>query len=163
MSLAGSRSFFFLAFLASLGLMGAALYLEHGLGLEPCPLCVIQQLCVIAFGLSCLVAALHGPALWGRRLYAGLALLFAGLGGGIACRQIWLQQVPAELLPACLPSFEYMMETLSLRDIVRLLLQGSADCAALNWTLFGMSVPEWSLLAFIVLFGFGLVPLLRRA
>ncbi|MBS7662491.1 disulfide bond formation protein B [Pseudomonas lalucatii] len=162
MPLASPRSLYSLAFLGCLLLMGAALYLEHVVGLEPCPLCIVQRVCVIGFGLVCLAAALHAPGRGGRRGYAGLALLFAVAGGGTAGRQIWLQGVPADQLPACLPSLDYMMEALPFQEIVRLVLHGSADCAEVNWTLFGMSIPEWSLLGFVVMLGFALVQLLRR-
>ncbi|MCY1518793.1 Disulfide bond formation protein B [compost metagenome] len=163
MPLASPRSLFFLAFVGCLVLMGAALYLEHVVGLEPCPLCVVQRVCVIAFGLVCLVAALHAPGRIGRRVYAVLALLFAAAGAGTAGRQIWLQGVPADQLPACLPNLDYMMEALPFQEIIRLVLHGSADCAEVNWTLFGMSIPEWSLLGFVAMLLFSLVQLLRRA
>jgi disulfide bond formation protein DsbB len=159
MALAFPRNLFLLAFLGCLGLMGGALYLEHVVGLEPCPLCIVQRVCVILFALVCLVAAIHGPARLGQRLYAGLALLFALVGAG---RQIWLQSVPPDQLEACLPSLEFMLDALPLQEIVRLVFHGTAECAEVTWTLFGLSVPEWSLLAFIGMILFGLFQLLRR-
>ncbi|MCY1540623.1 Disulfide bond formation protein B [compost metagenome] len=163
MSLASPRSLFLFAFLACVAIMGGALYLEHALGLEPCPLCIVQRVFVIAFGIVCLVAAMHGPERVGRRVYAALALLFAAGGAASAGRQVWLQSVPADQLPACLPSLDYMMEALPFQDIVKLMLHGTADCAEVTWTLFGMSIPEWSLLAFAGCILFALYQLLRRA
>jgi len=55
-----------------------------------------------------------------------------------------------------------MMQALPMQDIVRLVFQGSADCAEVKWTLFGMSIPEWSLLGFIGMIAFSLLQLLRR-
>lgn len=163
MSLASPRSLFLLAFLGSIALLGGALYLEHGVGLEPCPLCIVQRIFVILFGLICLAAALHGPASTGQRLYAGVAL-FAALGGAAtAGRQVWLQNIPPDQLPSCLPSLEYMMEALPFQEIVRQVLHGTADCAEVGWTLFGMSLPEWSLLAFVAMILFTLLQLLRQA
>jgi|TARA_Y100001973_G_C5147788_1_gene306359 disulfide bond formation protein DsbB len=162
MHLASPRPLFFLAFIGCVLLMAAALYLEHVVGLEPCPMCILQRICVVLFGVVCLIASLHGPGRLGRRVYAVLALLFAVAGAATAGRQIWLQSVPADQLEACLPSLEFMMEALPLQDIVRLVFQGSADCAEVNWTLFGMSIPEWSLLGFIGMIGFCLLQLLRR-
>ncbi|WP_339513857.1 disulfide bond formation protein B [Pseudomonas sp. RL_15y_Pfl2_60] len=162
MQLASPRSLFLLAFLGCVALMGGALYLEHVVGLEPCPLCILQRIAVILFGLFCLVAAIHGPGRVGRRIYAALALLSALIGAGTAARQIWLQSVPADQLPACLPSLEYMMNALPFQEIIRVVLHGSADCAEVNWTLFGMSIPEWSLLAFIAMIIFAMLQLFRR-
>ena len=162
MALATPRTLFLLAFLGCVALMGGALYLEHVVGLNPCPMCIVQRIFVILFGLVCLVAAIHGPARTGRRIYAFLGLLMAIGGAGTAARQVWLQSVPPEQLDACLPSLEFMMQALPLQEIVRLVFHGTADCAEVTWTLFGFSLPEWSLLAFIGMALFSLFQLLRR-
>ncbi|HCJ28965.1 MAG TPA: disulfide bond formation protein B [Pseudomonas sp.] len=162
MNLASPRSLFFLAFIGCALMMIAALYLEHVVGLAPCPLCIVQRIAVIGFGLVCLIAALHGPRKTGRRVYSVLALLFAVAGGATAIRQIWLQNMPADQLPSCLPSLEYMMNALPFQEIARLVLHGTAECAEVSWTLLGMSIPEWTLLAFIGMVLFGLWQLLRR-
>lgn len=162
MHLASPRPLFFLAFIGCVLLMAAALYLEHVVGLEPCPMCVLQRICVVLFGVVCLIAAIHGPGSVGRRVYAVLALLFASAGAATAGRQIWLQSVPADQLEACLPGLEYMIEAFPLQEIVSKVFRGTADCAEVNWTLFGMSIPEWSLLGFIGMLGFCLFQLLRR-
>ncbi|MEE4465877.1 disulfide bond formation protein B, partial [Azotobacter chroococcum] len=83
-------------------------------------------------------------------------------GAATAGRQVWLQNIPPEQLPSCLPSLEYMMEALPFQEIVRQVLHGTADCAEVGWTLFGMSLPEWSLLAFVAMILFALFQLLRR-
>lgn len=162
MPLANPRLLNFLVFLACAALLAFGLYLEHVEGLEPCPLCVVQRIEFIGVGLTCLVAAMHGPQRLGRRLYAGLTLLFGAAGIASAGRQIWLQGLPPDQLPACLPSLEYMMEALPFQDIVRLMLHGTADCAEVTWTLLGLSIPEWSLLAFAGFAAVALLQLLRR-
>lgn len=162
MRLASPRSLFVVAFLGSALLIAIALYMEHVMGLVPCPLCIVQRICVIGFGLICLAAAIHGPAKTGRRVYSGFALLFVLAGGATAIRQIWLQSVPADQLPSCLPSLEYMMEALPFQEIARLVLHGTAECAEVSWTMLGMSIPEWSLLGFIGMAAVCLWQLLRR-
>ncbi len=162
MALATPRTLFLLAFIGCLALMGGALYLEHVVGLNPCPLCIVQRVFVILFALVCLIAAIHGPARGGRRGYAVLALLFAAGCGATAARQVWLQGVPADQLEACLPSLEFMVQALPLQEIARLVFHGTADCAEVTWTLFGLSVPEWSLLAFVGMALFALFQLFRR-
>jgi disulfide bond formation protein DsbB len=162
MLLTRSRPLFFLAFAGCVGLMAIALYLEHVVGLEPCPLCIVQRVCVIAFGLIFLVAGLHGPRALGRRIYTGLAALMALFGAGTAGRQVWLQNIPADQLPSCLPSLEYMAAALPFQEIVRLVLQGTADCAEVSWTLLGLSIPEWSLLGFVGMLLFCIFLFVRR-
>ncbi len=162
MPLASPRLLFLLAFLGSAAVMAGALYLEHVVGLAPCPMCILQRIFVILFGVVGLIGFLHNPATTGRRVYAFLMLLASLGGGATAGRQIWLQSVPADQLPACLPSLEYMMDALPFQEIVSLVLHGSADCVEVTWTLFGMSLPEWALLAFIGMAAFSLYQLLRR-
>lgn len=162
MALAAPRRLFLLAFVGCLGMLGGALYLEHVVGLEPCPMCIVQRICMVLFAMVCLTAALHGPARLGRALYGVLALLFAALGALTAGRQVWLQSVPREQLSSCMPSVEFMLDALQLQDILRLIFHGTAACAEVNWTLFGMSLPEWSLLAFVGMILLSLFQILRR-
>ena len=163
MAFFSSRRLFLLAFVGCLLIMLGALYLEHVVGLEPCPLCIVQRICVMLFAAVCLLAALQGPGKTGQRAYALLLLLIAAAGGGTAVRQVWLQSMPAEQLPACIPPLDYLMDSLPFQDVVRLVLHGSADCAEVSWTLFTLSIAEWSLLAFAGMLAFSLLQLLRRA
>lgn len=162
MPLVSSRTLFLLAFVGCLLIMAGALYLEHVVGLQPCPLCVVQRVCVMLFGLLCLLAAVHGPGMLGQRLYAGLLMLITLTGAGTAARQVWLQSVPADQLPSCIPPLDYLMDTLPFQEIVRVVLHGSADCAEVSWTLFTLSVAEWSLLAFVGMLVFALLQMFRR-
>ena len=162
MPLVSSRTLFLLAFVGCLLIMAGALYLEHVVGLQPCPLCVVQRVCVMLFGLLCLLAAVHGPGMLGQRLYAGLLMLITLTGAGTAARQVWLQSVPADQLPSCIPPLDYLMDTLPFQDIVQVVLHGSADCAEVSWTLFTLSVAEWSLLAFVGMLVFALLQMFRR-
>lgn len=162
MPFVSSRTLFLLAFIGCLLIMAGALYLEHVVGLEPCPLCIVQRICVMLFGVLCLVAAVHNPGRLGQCLYAGLLLLLTLAGGGTAARQVWLQSVPADQLPSCIPPLDYLMDSLPFQDVVRVVLHGSADCAEVGWTLFTLSIAEWSLLAFAGMLLFSLLQLLRR-
>lgn len=143
-----------------LALLGTALYFQHVMGLEPCPLCIIQRLFVIALGAVMLVAAIHNPAHLGRRLYGGLILVLAALGAGVAGRHVWLQSLPADQVPACGPGLEYLLETFPLTDALRLVFEGSGECAEVQWTFLGLSIPGWTLLVFIGLAVVGLLLLL---
>lgn len=144
-----------LGFLACAGLMGYALYAQHVLGLEPCPLCIFQRVAVIALGAVFAVAALHAPGLWGGRVYAGLLALAAGAGAGVSGRHLWLQSLPPERVPACGPGLDYMLETFPLRETLQTVLSGSGECAVVDWSFLGLAMPAWVLISVVTLGIFG--------
>ncbi|MCG3170913.1 MAG: Disulfide bond formation protein B [Pseudomonadales bacterium] len=151
-----SRHLFLLIFLATTAMMGFGYWLQYAEGLEPCPLCMTQRIFLVLLGLTGLVAALHGPGPRGVRVYGALAALLCVAGGSVAARHVWLQSLPPELAPACGPDLAYMFDAFPLTDALRLLLQGDGNCATVDWTLLGLSIPAWTLLAFA---GFLLVAL----
>jgi disulfide bond formation protein DsbB len=141
-----------LGFLACAMLLGFAVYMERFGGLRPCPLCTFQRAAFIVLGLVFLIGGLHAPrGAAGRRAYGVLGLLAAGVGIAIAGRHVWLTYLPPDQVPACGPDLAYMMDAFPLGDVVRKVLTGSGECAKVDWTLLGMSMPEWSLSWFIVL------------
>lgn len=157
------RLMFFLAFAGCSLLMLVALYLQHGLGLEPCPLCYVQRAEVMLFGSIALLAFLHNPKGIGRRIYAGLLLLTAAGGIATAGRQLWLQHLPKDQLPECLPPLEFMLEAFPLKDVIMKMLYGSSDCAERGWTLLGLNIAEMSMISFILMLLWSLWLLLRRS
>lgn len=138
-----------IGFAACAAMMAYALYAQHGLGLEPCPLCILQRFAVIAVGVAFLAGAVHAPRHFGRRVYAGLALLAATAGAGVAGHHVWLQSLPADQVPACGPGFDYMIDAFPLSQALRMIFAGSGECAEVDWTLFGLSMPVWTLIGFI--------------
>ncbi len=139
----------------------AVLFLQQTLGLPPCPLCITQRGFVILVGLFALLAALHNPQGWGRRVYAALCLLAALGGAAVAGRHVWLQSLPEDMAPACGPSLEYMLETLPLAETFQVVIMGDGNCAEVVWTFLGLSIPEQTLALFVVLAGIALFQLLR--
>ncbi|MCJ8169573.1 disulfide bond formation protein B [Atopomonas sediminilitoris] len=162
MQLFAPRPLFLLMFSACLAIVGGALYMEHVLGQEPCPLCIVQRIEVMAVGLVCLIAALHNPQGVGRKVYAGIAMLCAAAGVATAARQVYLTTLPADQVPACLPPLDYMLEAFPLWEILSKMLSGTADCAKVDWTFLGLSIPELSLLSFVGLSVAALLQLLRK-
>ena len=130
-------------FLACAGMMGFALYAQHVLLLDPCPLCVFQRVATILLGIVFLMAAIHNPGRMGGRVYAVLVLLTAGFGVGIASWHVYLQSLPAEEVPSCGPGFEYIMDNFPLFDALSMIFQGSGECAEVVWRLLGLSMPTW--------------------
>ncbi|WP_166262229.1 disulfide bond formation protein B [Marinobacter salicampi] len=151
------RLVFFLVFAVCAGLLAVAFYMEYVMGLEPCPLCWLQRIAFIAVGAVSLLAALHNPPGWGGRVYGLLLAVFAGAGLGIAGRQLWLQSLPADQVPACGPSVDYLLEVLPLFEVVATALRGTGDCAKVLWQFMGLSIAGWSAVFFTLMVITGLV------
>ena len=143
------RTFSALGFLACAGGMAFALYLEHFRGFEPCPMCIFQRVAMIAAGLFFLAGAIHGPKAGGRWAYAALAGLAALAGAGIAARHVWLQGLPPDQVPACGPTLDYLMGMFPLREVVEMVLKGDGNCAKIDAAWLGISLPAWTMIAFI--------------
>ncbi|WP_305857671.1 disulfide bond formation protein B [Balneatrix alpica] len=143
-------------------ILAIAFYMEYQMGLEPCPLCLMQRVMFAAAGLLCLLAFLHNPAAMGQRLYAALVLLFALGGAALASRQLWLQSLPAEEVPACGPGIYFMLERFPFTEVLQSMIMGTGDCAEVQWTLFSISIPGWALIGFIGLALLALAQMLRK-
>ena len=150
-------------FLASVIGMAFALYLEHQQGLEPCPLCVFQRIGLIGLGLISLIACLHNPVSRGfKRGYAFLGLVAIVWSAGVAARHVWLQNLPPDQVPSCGPGLDYWVDTLPLKSVFKEVLTGSGECALVDWSFLGQSLPVWSLAFFSVLTLISLWQLLRK-
>lgn len=146
-----SRIWFFLGFLFCVGLLLTAAYFQFVDGLEPCPLCITQRIAVLVVGIVLLAAALHNPGKKGTRLYAVGGLLLALSGAAVSARHVWLQNLPPEEAPACGPGIGYIVKNFPLSKTVEALLSGTGECAEVLWTFLGLSIPGWTLVAFILL------------
>lgn len=131
-------------------LMLAAAYMEHVMQMVPCSLCITQRGFIVLTGIIALIAALHNPRHGGHRVYATMGIISAILGACFAGRQLWLQSLPADQVPACGPGLAYMFEAFPLLDAVKLLLQGDGNCAQVD-KIFGLSIALWTFMAFIAL------------
>lgn len=141
----------------------AYFYFQKHLGLLPCPLCVSQRIFAILAGIITLIAALHNPAGWGSKIYSGLLALAAIGGGAISSRQVWLQSLPEGEVPACGPTLGYLYEYFPLQDVLNAMFVGEGSCAEVLWTFLGLSIPAWTLVAFLAIFATAIWQLLRKA
>lgn len=141
------------AVIASVFMMVSAIvYFQHIRGLPPCPLCVIQRAFVILIGLVGLAAFIHNPATAvGRRIYLVLATLPAAAGVAVAGRHVWLQSLPPDKVPGCGPGLEYMLNTFPFFQAMELVFTGSGECADVQWSFLGLSIPAWTLICFLVM------------
>ena len=149
-------------FVTAAALIGAALFMQHVMGLEPCYLCIVQRVFVILTGVIALLAFVHNPAPTGSRIYGGAITLSAISGGAFSIRQLWLQSLPEDLVPACGPPAEYLFEAFPLIEVIPVLLRGDGNCAQVQWSLLGISIPGYTLAAFSCLALLGLRQLLRK-
>ena len=105
-----------------------------------------------------LIAAIHNPDRIGSIIYNFFGLLCASAGALVAGRQVWLQSLPPDQVPACGPGLEYLMENLPLFGALQTIFKGSGECAEIQWTFLTLSMPQWTLMMFSAI---GLYSLLK--
>jgi disulfide bond formation protein DsbB len=123
-------------------------YLQNVVGLDPCPMCIVQRYCLIALGVFCALAALcrGRPMRW---LWGALALLFGGFGAFTAARQSWLQWYPPPI-STCGRDLYGMIESFPLQRAIPMIFRGNGDCTAVDWTFLGGSIANWSFIWFVI-------------
>jgi disulfide bond formation protein DsbB len=133
--------------LSGIGMLVFGLYLQHGVGLNPCPMCIVQRYALIGV----VVWALVGWRLRGTGLTASSVLLTltAGFGAFTAARQSWLQWYPPEVVN-CGRDFYGMVENFPLNRAIPMIFKGSGDCSKIDWTFLGGSIANWSFVGFVV-------------
>ncbi len=132
------------------GLLGYGYYLQYWLYLDPCPLCMTQRFFYYCLAGAALIGFFMYRSWFAQRLAAVLG--FAATVGGLvtAGRQVWLQHLPADQVPACGPGLEFWLENMPFLRTLELLFKGDGNCAEVNWRFLGLSIAEWSLLWFIL-------------
>jgi protein dithiol:quinone oxidoreductase len=153
------RSTFATIALICASFIGYALYLQHFEYQDPCPLCLVQRGCYIIIMFAAIAAALHGKRF---NVYGWVAAAGALTGAGTAARQVWLQHLPKDEVPACGPDLYYMIDNFPLTKMLGLLFKGSGQCAEVTWRFLGLSIAEWSLLWFVLFATLALLFALRR-
>ena len=90
-----------------------------------------------------------------------LALVATLAGGGVAVWHTWLTMFPPASF-SCGRPFEWFHDDFLLAVWLPKLFRGAGDCLHQNWTLLGLSIPQWSVLVFAALLAL-LVAALWRA
>ena len=132
--------------------MGA--YMQFVEELEPCPLCISQRLAILATGIVFLLAAIHNK---GLKIYAVAGAITALIGAGISARHVWIQHLPPDEVPECSPGLEYVFQHFPLADTIKLMLSGTGECAQIEGIFLGLTIPAWTLIAFLMLAAFSLM------
>lgn len=145
---------------AGIAMLAFGLYLQHVVGLEPCPMCIVQRYALV------LVAVVAGITAFAHRkgllaTGAGLMVLLSGLGAFVAARQSFLQWYPPQEA-SCGRDLYGMIETFPLKRVIPMIFKGSGDCTKIDWTFLGLSIANWSFLCFVVIAVVGLVMVFRQ-
>lgn len=140
------RTGYLLAFIASFGLVGLALWIQTKYNLDPCPLCITQRIVFMVLGVCFLVAAIVNRY---PKFFAGVQVLTALVGAGWASRHWWIQAHKETMIADCGVGFDYMFENFPLKKALSLVFKGTGDCAAIDWTFLGLTIPQLALIAFI--------------
>ena len=141
-----------LGFLACAAALAFAMYAQYGMGLTPCHLCIFQRVEVAALGVVFLLAALHNPGDAGARFYAVLILLAAAVTAVTAGRHVWIQLQPPGSVPGCGADLDFMLEVLPLMQVIIKVFQAGGECAKVDFSVLGISMPGW-VLVFVVVVG----------
>lgn len=147
-----AKAWYWFGFLGSLGLIAVAyFYFEKHLGLAPCPLCMFQRAALLGVAFFSVFGLVFNLSkIWSKLVIFG-ATFFSIVGLAIAGRQVWLQHLPKDQVPECGPDLAFMLDVFPLSQVINTVLQGSGECAEVQWTLFSLSMPEWMVLIFGVM------------
>lgn len=141
-------------------LLAFGLYLQHVVGLEPCPMCIVQRYAMILIAVWAAIAS--ATAKNGIQKAGAVLLVVTALGGAfVAARQSWLQWYPPEVA-SCGRDIYGMIETFPLQRVIPMIFRGSGDCSKVDWTFLGGSIANWSFLCFSAMALVALVLLLKR-
>lgn len=144
------RILFLFILLGCIGLISYAQYLQHVEGLLPCPLCVAQRVAYWSMGIIALLAFLHNPKVIGRRFYGFLMSIFALTGAVIAARHAWLIRYPESFECGISPE-EAFLNSLPIAGWWPGMFEANGDCADIDWEFLSLTIPDWSLIAFVTL------------
>jgi len=155
------RTTCFVGLLICLALLGFALYAEHVLHMEPCPLCIFQRIGFMVMAVFFLLGAIF-PRKRGARWVFTSGAIVGGLAGlAVAGRHLWLQTLPPDEIPSCGPNLGYMMNTFPFHKVLQMVFTGSGECAKVE-PILGLPMPAWTTFWYLVLIVLILVATLRK-
>ena len=145
--------------LGCVAMLAFGMYLQHVVGLDPCPMCIVQRYALVLVAVTAGVASLRGAKGWWMS-WAVMAVAACGFGAFTAARQSWLQWNPPAVA-TCGRDFYGMIESYPISRAIPMIFRGSGDCSAIDWTFLGGSIANWSFICF-TLIGLGLLLMLAR-
>lgn len=150
----GQRTFYLIGFLSCFAIVALALVIQTQYHLEPCPLCISQRILFMGLGVLFLIHAFVKRPRWLSLTLSGAEVITALGGAGVAIRHWWLQAHKQEMIADCGVGFDYMFDNFPLQKALTLVFRGTGDCAAIDWTLLGLTLPQLGLICFIGFAGY---------
>lgn len=132
--------------LISFGLLGGAFYLQHGLHMLPCPLCIIQRYLFLLVAIFALVSTQLSCSL--KKIGIGLTTLIAIVGVGVASWHLWVQAYPD--VSCGIDPLEVILNKIFLAQWFPKFFEADGLCSAVH-SLFGLSIVQWSFVWFVIL------------
>ena len=132
--------------LISLALLVFALYLQHGRDMLPCPLCILQRYAFAAVAVICLIFVLMPRG--ATRLGANLGALAALTGAGIAGWHLWVKANPS--VSCGIDPLETSLNNIPTAELMPYVFRADGLCTAEYAPILGLSIPQWSLIWFVV-------------
>ena len=143
------KSGYLMGFAACFGIVILALVIQTIYKLEPCPLCITQRMFFMGLGVLFLIGAFIKPASRLQKIFTGLQVLAALGGAGWAMRHWYLQANKESMIADCGVGFDYMFENFPLKKMFTLIFRGTGDCATIDWTFLGLTLPQLGLMSFV--------------
>ena len=147
--------------IVALGLVAGGVFLAQTMNLAACPLCVLQRMLYLLLSLESIAAWMLAGTKSGRRASASVMAATTLTGVWIAAYQTWLQRFAKGVsCTADQPWWEQFVNWAGSQW--PLLFEASGLCSEAGWKFLGMSIAEWSLIAFSSMTVAMLVNLLRK-
>ena len=148
-NLFSSKSGYVLGAVACFATVALALLIQTKYNLEPCPLCITQRMFFMGLGILFLIGAFVKPASLLQKIFTFLQVVTALGGAGWAIRHWYLQANKESMVADCGVGFDYMFENFPLKKMFTLIFKGTGDCATIDWTFLGLTLPQLALITFI--------------
>ncbi|MGF6773336.1 disulfide bond formation protein DsbB [Paraburkholderia sp. GAS199] len=143
------RSLLVLLGLICIGLVAGALYLQYFLHEDPCPLCIIQRYFFLLIAIFAFLGARFDS--WrGVRLLEVLAALSALAGVVTAARHVYVQAHPG--FSCGFDALQPLVDSLPPAHWLPGVFKVAGLCETPYPPILGLSLPQWSLVAFVVMF-----------
>ena len=155
------RPLMLLGFIITASLFGTAMYMQHVMYLDPCPLCIVTRVIILILAVLFLINLLINPIKLGRR-FSGILFTLTSLAGVIVSgRHSWLQIYPPESEGSCGPGLNHWIDNLPAQEVLQKVFKGTAECSAESLNIIGLTIPNWNLVFFLIFLFFSLRLLIK--